>query len=105
MQSFLSRSCCSQLQIFLFQTTQLDQAQGRLKKHTEANHMIWYLSGHFAQWCNPKQEHLLFMLCSVSQWAWFTVLYFAVALNLGLVCVCDTVGIIQAAEKLHIALS
>lgn len=35
--------------------------RGRLKKHTEANHMIWYLSGHFAQWCNPKQKSICFL--------------------------------------------
>lgn len=35
--------------------------RGRLKKHTEANHMIWYLSGHFAQWCNLKQKSIYFL--------------------------------------------
>lgn len=64
-QSSLSRWCCSQSQAFLFQITRLDEAQGCLKKHTEANHMIWYLSGHFARWCNLKQEHFTFygLLC------------------------------------------
>lgn len=72
--------------------------RGRLKKHTEANHMIWYLSGHFAQWYNPKQKSICFL--------WFA-LFHSGLMHCPLFrrcpkirpCVGLIVGLIQAAEK------